>query len=770
VRSRSAAALAKVAAICGLLAVPGVSFAQLKCPDDNSAPRIRTVRFEGNESFTGTELSLHIYATPTDFSARVFGKRTIIYGAALGAGIGVATRNEDQWIGALVGGGLGAGMGLILGSASGVERCLRPGLLVGDISSIQGFYGERGFPAARVDTATVLSNGWVDITFRITEGAPVLIDSVSIPLDSTLADLEPQLNSRKGSRYSPFLLQEDINLIETRLRNTGYPEAKALRQVSLRPTTTVSLSIERGPLARIGRFSIQQSGIDGRATVVDSQSIRELLLFQPGDVYSERALFESQRSFYRVGSFLSADVAPDISHVYQDSLVDVTVRVVEDLAHTISRELGYGTLDCLRGKLDYTDRAFRGGLNRLDISASVSKFGRANGGVPVVRDLCRLNQDAVADISSSKINYNATLRYTRPTPFRGGLLPSFSLYTERRGGYQAYLRTTIVGGALTLSKGITRSIFWDGSYTLEYGETKANEPVLCFVFRACDESAREQLTRGNTRLAVVGSRFSRDRRNFPDSASRGTFARLDLRVSDPLVSDSSLIFQKAVADGGWYLPVGRAVLAARVRGGIVRGGQASAAGRLPPPQERLYTGGETTVRGFAQNELGPLIYVTTANLDTTFLNTLSPADRDSVLQAQRMRTIPTGGNAMVVGNLELRLPGPFLRTLQTILFVDVGALSTEGFGTIGEKQARWTPGLAVKYFSPIGPMQFNVGYNQYDYVAGPVYLDQGPGAATQSLKCLSGTIAGDCQPVAAKVPRNTFFKRLTFTIAFPPDF
>jgi outer membrane protein assembly factor BamA len=443
---------------------------------------------------------------------------------------------------------------------------------------------------------------------------------------------------------------------------------------------------------------------------------------------------------------------------------------VEDLAHQYSFEPGIGTLDCLRARTEYSNRAFRNGLNRLDLSASVSKLGRARPW-PLLNDyLCRFQQDSAPDISSREINYNATARYTRPTPLRGGLLPSLSVYTERRGGYQAYLRTTIIGGALTLSKNITRSILWDGSYTLEYGETKASEPVLCFVFHACGASDREQLTKGNTPLDVVGMRFSRDRRNFPDSASRGSFTRVELRASDPLISDASLIFQKATADGGLYRRIGNAVLAMRLRGGVIIGGQTSSAGRLPPPQERLYAGGETTVRGFAQNELGPLIYVTDANLDTTFLNSLTPKEREDSLQAQRMRTIPTGGNAMVVGNLELRLPGPFLHTLQTILFVDVGALSTEGLGTIGEKQARWTPGIALKYFSPIGPVQFNLGYNKYDYVAGPVYLDQGPGAEDQVLKCLSGTLAGDCQPVNAKVPKTTFWKRLTFTIAFPPDF
>ena len=777
--SRSIAALSRVAAICGLLVVPGAVSAQLRCPDDASAPRIRRVRFEGNQSFTGNELSLHIYATPTDLSARVLGKQTLLYGAALGAGIGVAARNEDKWIGGVVGGGVGALAGLIISSASGVQRCLRPGLLVGDISSIRGFYGDRGFPDTRVDTTTNIDGEWVDITFHITEGMPVLIDSVNIPLDSSLADLSTKLNSQKGERYSPILLQQDIDSIETRLRNTGYPEAKALRNVVLNGhVATVALMIDRGPRARIGRVTIDPQGLEGRRALVDTESVREILLFEPGVLFSERDLFQSERRFYRAGTFLTADVSADVSHVYQDSLVDVTVRVVEDLPRQVGYDVGYGTLDCLRARLEYSNRAFRQGLNRLDMSASVSKVGRANGGIPVVRDLCRLQQEAVADISSSKINYNATIRFSRPIPLRGGLLPSVSAYTERRGGFQAYLRTTLVGGALSLSKNITRTVFAEWSYTLEYGETKASQPVLCFIFRACDESSREQLTGGNTRLAVAGVRFSRDRRNFADSASAGSFARLDLRASKPwILSDPSLDFQKVTADAGWYTrPFGSAVIAARIRAGLILGGQASEGGRLPPPQERLFTGGETTVRGFSQNELGPLIYVTDKNLDTTAMNALTPEQRDSTLQAERMRTIPTGGNAMVVGNLELRVPSLFLRSLQAILFVDVGALSTEGFATIGEKQARWTPGVALKYFSPIGPMQFNLGYNSYDYVAGPVYLDQGPGGVGQSLKCLSGTRplpgnpAGECLPANAKAPKTTFWKRLTFTIAFPPDF
>ena len=786
-RSRSAAALALVAAICGSLVVPALASAQLRCPEDGSAPQIRTVRFEGNNSFTGSELQLHVYATPTDLSSRytswLVGRKPIVYGAVVGTAIGALARKDNHLSGAALGAAVGAGTVAILGSKSGVKRCLLPGLLVGDMSSIRGFYGDRGFPDTRVDTMTKVEGKLVDITFRIVEGAPVLIDSVFIPLDSMLADLGPRLNSRKGERYSPALLQQDIDSIETRLQDSGYPEAKALRDsVAVdRHRATILLNIDRGPRARIGRVSILPAGVEGRPALVDTQSIRELLLFEPGALYSERLLFESERRFYRVGSFLTADVSADVSHVYQDSLVDVNVRLVEDLGRRFGYEVGLGTLDCLRAKVDYSNRAFQRGLNRVDLSASVSKVGRANGGWDGFRNVCSLNQEAEPDISSREINYNGTIRYTRPSPLRGGLMPSLSAYRERRGGYQAYLRTTLAGGALSLSKYVTRTIFAEATYSLEYGETKASEPVLCFIFQACDQPTREQLTGGNTRLAVAGVRFSRDRRNFADSASRGTFARLDFRFSEPFIgSDPSLNFEKATVDVGWYKSLfGGTVLAARARGGVILGGQlAAGGGRLPPPQERLYTGGETTVRGFRQNELGPLTYVTDSDLDSAFIASRTPQQLQDTLQRLRMRTIPTGGAAMVTGNLELRIPGPFLRTLETVLFVDVGALSTEGFATIGEKQARWTPGLGFKYFSPIGPVQFNFGYNRYESVAGPVYLNTGPGAEDATLKCLSGTktetVGGVptqvCQPIKAKADRKTFLSRITFTIAFPPDF
>ena len=77
-------------------------------------------------------------------------------------------------------------------------------------------------------------------------------------------------------------------------------------------------------------------------------------------------------------------------------------------------------------------------------------------------------------------------------------------------------------------------------------------------------------------------------------------------------ADAALEFTRLTADGSLYIPLGNdAVFATRLRVGLVLGptfalGEAA---RYVPAQERLFAGGPTTVRGFRQNELGPVVYI-----------------------------------------------------------------------------------------------------------------------------------------------------------------
>ena len=75
-----------------------------------------------------------------------------------------------------------------------------------------------------------------------------------------------------------------------------------------------------------------------------------------------------------------------------------------------------------------------------------------------------------------------------------------------------------------------------------------------------------------------------------------------------------------------------------------------------PPQERLYAGGPTTVRGFRQNELGPAVYIVDGYREVEENGeTYYRADSGNIAE----RVVPTGGNTLVVGNVEVQVPSPF---------------------------------------------------------------------------------------------------------------
>ncbi|MGH7449518.1 MAG: BamA/TamA family outer membrane protein, partial [Longimicrobiales bacterium] len=70
---------------------------------------------------------------------------------------------------------------------------------------------------------------------------------------------------------------------------------------------------------------------------------------------------------------------------------------------------------------------------------------------------------------------------------------------------------------------------------------------------------------------------------------------------------------------------------------------------------------------------------------------------------------PVGGSVLLEGNVEVRFP-VWRERVRGAAFLDFGQVwrSTEdvNLGTLA-----WTPGFGIRYFSPIGPIRIDVGYN-----------------------------------------------------------
>ncbi|MDP1892482.1 MAG: BamA/TamA family outer membrane protein [Gemmatimonadaceae bacterium] len=635
----------------------------------------------------------------------------------------------------------------------GTRYCLDPREFPRDVIRLMLFYRNHGYLSATVDTlVTRLSSSQVAVRFIITEDYPTRVRTLDITgLDDvpTRAAVARALPLRMDSPFDRTLLAASRDTLAMRLRNSGYPDAEVLVNYETdadRRAASVTFVAIPGARARIGAVQVQVRPFREKA-VVDTAVVRRLTGLSVGSWYRQRDLERAKRALYSSQLFSAVSIEPDTGGSRVDSIVRVDVRVAEGAMQSARVGGGWGTIDCFRTYADYSHLNVGRRATRVDLRGRVSKIGV---GSPLdgFESLC--SGEARRDAFGGDLNYVAGMTITPPMSARAAVQPSLTLFSERRSEYNAYLRTTPIGGALSLARSAGRRS-QNASYTLEYGDTKSSPAFMCAVLTACDRADQDALLR-RQRLAVVGLSFLQERTDNPTSPSRGTVLRGEVRhASSAVGSDSRLQFTRLTLDGAGYLSLGSdIVLAARLRIGAVLGPslQFTAGNAYVPVQERLYAGGATTVRGFRQNELGPVVYNTSA-YDTVQADGTPGGDPSDPSQevyfranpaAGGERTIPTGGNTMLVVNLEARVRSPVLADLlQLAFFADAGRVWNRGAATsLNLKSVQWTPGIGVRVRTLVGLIRVDIGYNPYQRAAGSAYFDT-PVSAGGQLYCVSPT-------------------------------
>src|SRR5262249_39943471 len=141
-------------------------------------------------------------------------------------------------------------------------------------------------------------------------------------------------------------------------------------------SVTVQLDAVPGPRAIIARVDVEGN------EKIDKRVITKALSIYPGQLYSYKALHQSQIDLYRSEMFRQVQISIEDSagHDAQDTLVDVQAKVqlAEYPLQRARLSVGYGTLDCLRtlGSMDLFN--FTGGGRKLEIKAGASKLGVAS--------------------------------------------------------------------------------------------------------------------------------------------------------------------------------------------------------------------------------------------------------------------------------------------------------------------------------------------------------------------------------------------------------
>jgi len=611
-----------------------------------------------------------------------------------------------------------------------VKHCLDRSELPNDRARLIIFYRRRGYPRAAVDTVVkLLAPGAVEVKFTINEGPPLELRSFAIlGMDSVpeKSRIVRGLPVREGRRFDRFVIDAAADTIRQRLHNNGYPRADVVNSFTVNDSALLAwdtLTVTPGPRTRIGAIKIQVAPLEGKKQQIPTRIVRRIMGLDSGQLFREYEVVDAQRALYQTEAYQHVSITPDSS---ADSLVTLYANLAEAPMHAARVGAGYGTLDCFRLTGEFTDYNFLTGARRLDFNARVSKIGigKPLDGAP---GMC---PQAKKDVFSNRLNYymGATLRQPLFLGLRS--FPTITLYTQRLSEYNAYRRTTAIGGIVSETwRGRTRTPV-NLAYSMDLGRTEAQPALFCAVFNLCEAAERDRIER-TQQLAVLSLGITRDNSNSLLSPTRGSIIRLEARHSSPAIfSNRDLQFNKFVGDASRYISAGGGnVLALRIRGGSVFGRNVAGATAFIPPQERLYAGGPTTVRGFSQNELGSLIYISrpkyVAFLSTDLLQrpdtvVLQPTDDSSY-----RRVVPVGGNSLLVANLELRLRSPVLpELLQFTIFTDAGEVWNRGTPQVSSGvKLKVTPGIQFTAFSPVGPVRLAVGYNPYQRPKGPIYYE-----------------------------------------------
>ena len=437
-----------------------------------------------------------------------------------------------------------------------VKHCLDRTEFPNDRARLIIFYRRRGYPRVTVDTVVKqLAPGAVEVRFKINEGPPIIVRSFVLRgLDSVpeRAQIVRDLPVREGGRFDRFAIDAAADTVRERSHNNGYPRADAVNSFAVNDSALSAwdtLTVTPGPRTRIGAIKIQVIPLPGKQQQIPTRIVRRIMGLDSGRLFREDEIVDAQRALYQTEAYQHVSIAPDSS---SDSLVTLYANLAEAPMHAARVGAGYGTLDCFRITSEYTDYNFLNGARRLDLNGRVSKIGigRPLNGAP---GFC---PTAKKDVFSNLLSYymGATLR--QPVFFGLRTVPTITVYSQSVSEYNAYRRTTAIGGvASVVWRSVTRTPV-NLSYSMDLGRTEAQPALFCALFNLCDAEERRRVEK-TQRLAILSLSATRDNSNSLLSPTRGSIIRVEARHSSPFIlSDTALQFNKFVGDASRYINAG----------------------------------------------------------------------------------------------------------------------------------------------------------------------------------------------------------------------
>lgn len=656
--------LVALAVLCAPLAAAG--------PASGGQFEVRSIRFEGNETFSTSELLqvMQTRETPSFF---------------------------DKFLHNSISERLGR-----------KSEYLNPAMLGEDIVRLRIFYREHGFQDVRIDTALSFSykDTTVAITITIEEGYRSVIDTLtyrgivnapSVVYEDIAAD--PRI--RQGDPFSKTLLEEEVNRVLMIVRKDGYAKAAFARDSSSMTYYTstrnysVVLGFHLGKRYRFRDIIVVQEQEPVRDDIDDRDVLRQLDI-KGGDIYNIENIRFSERNLNRAGIFDRAWIEtqfPESDHpesTWVTGIVRIRPRDRHELAPELSLSDENGNFNLGVG-VGYSVRNFLGGLRTASTrlrfrTATVGQFP----------DFFKLETDAVA-------NLDATFELLQPYVLTNKVKGTWAL-SYIRDKQKLYLSTIFQN---KFAFGFRFAEFTTGylEWTMQYAQLNKRTNIRpdsgdVDILRQLREleAQKEQFN------SILSFTIQRDKTNDIFSPSRGFIHAWTIEESGLLplllsrwkwVNKPFTQFYRTNLVGRWYFDLTDnrrfSIFALKLRAGYEEkyGESRGDTTRAIPQTHRFYAGGGSSVRGWRYRDLS--------------------ASGDPQL----------GGNVLFEGSIELRvnilqaLRDDFWDRLWTVLFMDFGNVWAEA-NDLRLRGVAVAAGFGLRYDTFFGPFRVDYGIQVHD--------------------------------------------------------
>lgn len=515
---------------------------------------------------------------------------------------------------------------------------------------LSGYYRENGFlqaavkpPIYQLDATTRTGK----VLIPIQEGSRFRLGTIDFDGNTALTagELRARISAQQGEVFTPNLRESIYSEVEDAYRDLGYVDTEITYTVTqLEDPPVVNLLFQINERQQRVVQSIEIKGTEYTSVGL----VRSQLGFDVGDVLLGETLSRARRNLYLTGAFRLVEVEvvdlPRANYLPPNQRPVALQVVVEEVQPYQIRYGGY--YDTERGPgfiADFKTYNTIGGARTLGLRARYD-----------------------SDLQEARLYFGQPYLLRFPLKLTG---VAFAI----REVMDPFI-TDRIGFSVEAETRFRDHYLLTAGYRIERDSTREREPDPLFPFDV------------TTRVAPLVATLTRETRNDILEPTRGSFLSQAVEFAPDWLG-SELRFVRSFTQYFRYFPLQepvkvpfsairrpRLLYAVGVRAGLGSG----LGGQELIPSERFFAGGGTTIRGFRQNRVGPMV-----------------------------AGEPVGGEAVFILNNELRFP--IWRVFDGVAFVDMGNVY-ERWQDFNPFDVRKSAGFGLRIRTPFFMLRFDYGF------------------------------------------------------------